>query len=125
MPRAECSYAENVLWLMRGEAPTELHARALNQSLIVYAENEFNASTFAARVVSSTWADIYAAITAALAAHKGPLHGGANERVMRLLMEIGSPERAESWLRRRWLANKRSWDSGIGFSRRAIRVANT
>ena len=67
--------------------------------LILYADHEFNASTFAARVTASTLADIYAAVTSACAALKGPLHGGANEESMRMLDEIKTPDRAEGWLK--------------------------
>ena len=72
--------------------------KALDVSLILYAEHSFNASTFTARTVTSTGADIHGAVTAAIAALKGPLHGGANEAVMHALKEIGSPEKAREWL---------------------------
>src|SRR5439155_16671608 len=75
------------------------HARLFDSILILYAEHEFNASTFCARVTASTMADMYAAVTSALGTLKGPLHGGANEEAMRVLEEIGSPDRAEAWLK--------------------------
>ena len=93
------SFAANVLWLATGQEPTETATRALDATLTMYAEHEFNASTFAAQVVTSTLSDIYSAVTAAIGALKGPLHGGANERVMDILNEIGSPDRAENWIR--------------------------
>jgi citrate synthase len=71
----------------------------MDVSLILYAEHEFNASTFTARVVCSTLSDLHASITAAIGALKGPLHGGANERVMEVLEEVGSADRAEAWVR--------------------------
>jgi citrate synthase len=71
----------------------------MEMSLITYAEHEFNASTFTARVVASTLSDLHAAATAAIGALKGPLHGGANERVMDVLREIGSADKAEAWIR--------------------------
>ena len=71
----------------------------MNVTLILYAEHEFNASTFTARVVASTLADLHSAVTAAIGALKGPLHGGANERVMDVLKEVGTPDRAETWVR--------------------------
>jgi citrate synthase len=73
--------------------------KAFDVSLILYAEHTFNASTFTARTVTSTGADIHGAITAAIAALKGPLHGGANEAVMHMLKEIGEPAKAAAWLR--------------------------
>ena len=99
------SLAGNLLWMLHGTDPTEQHIKAMDVSLILYAEHEFNASTFAARVVCSTMSDLHSSITAAIGALKGPLHGGANERVMEVLQEVGSPDRAEAWVRDA-LANK-------------------
>jgi citrate synthase len=93
------SIAENILWMLHGKAPSPRMSRAMDISLILYAEHEFNASTFTARVVCSTLADLHSAITAAIGALKGPLHGGANERVLDVLNEVGSPDRAERWIR--------------------------
>ena len=93
------SFAANVLRQLIGETPSPGHAKAMDVSLTLYAEHEFNASTFSARVVCSTLADLHSAITAAIGALKGPLHGGANERVLEVLQEVGTPERAESWVR--------------------------
>ncbi len=104
-PDPSLSFAANVLWLLTGEVPDELATRAMDVTLILYAEHEFNASTFTARVVASTLADLHSCITAAIGALKGPLHGGANERVMDVLREVGAPDRAESWVRDA-LANK-------------------
>lgn len=104
-PDPRRSFAGNVLKMLTGDAPDELATRAMNVTLILYAEHEFNASTFTARVVASTLADLHSAITAAIGALKGPLHGGANERVMDVLSEVGSPQRAQSWVREA-LANK-------------------
>jgi len=98
-PNPEYSFAGNLLWMITGEPPSDLHERAMDVSLILYAEHEFNASTFTARVVTSTLSDMYSAITAAIGALKGPLHGGANERVLAVLEEVGSPDNAEAWLR--------------------------
>lgn len=97
--RPDLSYAANQLWMLHGEEPTESQVRALDISLIMYAEHEYNASTFTARVVTSTLADLHSAITAAIGALKGPLHGGANERVLDVLLEVGTPENAEKWIR--------------------------
>lgn len=98
-PDDELSFAGNLLHVISGEEPSSLHERAMDVSLILYAEHEFNASTFTARVVTSTGSDLYSAITAAVGALKGPLHGGANERVMHVLREVGSRGRAEKWVR--------------------------
>ncbi len=99
------SIAANLLYMLRGEEPTERATKAVDVSLILYAEHEFNASTFTSRVICSTLSDIHSAITGAIGALKGPLHGGANERVMEVLAEVGSPENAEKWVRDA-LANK-------------------
>jgi citrate synthase len=100
------SFAGNLLYLITGNRPSPLQERAMDVSLILYAEHEFNASTFTARVVTSTMADLHSAVVAAVGALKGPLHGGANERVLEVLEEVGSPDRAESWVRQA-LAGKR------------------
>lgn len=89
---------EAVLTHFLGEIPDPLIVKAFEQSMILYAEHSFNASTFAARVVTSTQSDIYSAVTAAIGALKGSLHGGANEAVMHDMLEIGSTDRAEQWL---------------------------
>jgi 2-methylcitrate synthase/citrate synthase II len=98
-PNPELSFSGNLLYLITGKDPTPSHEQAMDISLILYAEHEFNASTFTARVVASTQSDIYSAMTAAIGALKGPLHGGANERVIEVLNEVASPEVAEAWVR--------------------------
>ena len=85
--------------MLTGQRPRPEAERAMDVALILHADHEFNASTFAARVAASTLADVHGAMTAALATLKGPLHGGANEAVMKMLEEIGRPERAEGWIR--------------------------
>ena len=82
------SHAANFLWMLNGVKPTETAARALDVALILHADHELNASTFAARVIAATLSDMHSAITGAIGALKGPLHGGANEAVMALLYEI-------------------------------------
>ena len=99
-PRDDLSISENFLRMCFGTVPPKEVVRAFDISLILYAEHSFNASTFASRVVSSTLSDIYSAVTAGIGALKGPLHGGANEAVMHMLLEIGHPKKAEAWLRR-------------------------
>src|SRR5439155_94251 len=89
---------EEIAWLLlRGEPPEPWRTEALDCILALYADHEFNASTFSARVTASTMTDMYAAVTTALGTLKGPLHGGANEDSMRMLREVGSPDRAEAW----------------------------
>jgi citrate synthase len=95
---ADLSHAGNLLQMILGEKPDDQAARAMDVSLILYAEHEFNASTFAARVTTGTMADMHAAITSAIGTLKGPLHGGANEAATHMLLEIGSPDNAEAWL---------------------------
>ncbi|MGA9720666.1 MAG: citrate synthase [Acidobacteriaceae bacterium] len=82
------SHAGNFLWMLNGEKPSETATRTMDVALILHADHELNASTFAARVIAATLSDIHSAITGAIGALKGPLHGGANEAVMRLLFEI-------------------------------------
>jgi len=93
------SLAGNLLWMLFREEPSERMVRAMDVSLVLYAEHEYNASTFTARVVASTLSDLDSAITAAIGALKGPLHGGANEQVMHVLKEVGSAAKAEAWVR--------------------------
>lgn len=101
-PRRDLDYSENFLWMTFGEVPEPIVVEAFRISLVLYAEHSFNASTFTARVVTSTLSDVYSAVTAAVGALKGPLHGGANEAVLHVLDEIGVGEeaaaRAEEWL---------------------------
>ena len=99
-PRTDLSIAENFFHMCFGAVPPPEVIKAFDVSLILYAEHSFNASTFAARVVASTRADLYSAVVAGIGALKGPLHGGANEAVMHMLLEIGHPRNAEAWLRK-------------------------
>jgi citrate synthase len=105
LPDAKLSFAANLLWMLQRKLPSEQSERAIDVSLTLYAEHEFNASTFTARVIASTMADLHSSIAGAIGALKGPLHGGANERVMAVLEEVESPENAEPWIRNA-LANK-------------------
>ncbi|MER7847352.1 bifunctional 2-methylcitrate synthase/citrate synthase [Kitasatospora sp. NPDC096077] len=97
-PDPELGYAENFFHMCFGTVPAPEVVRCFEISLVLYAEHSFNASTFTARVVTSTLSDLYSAVTAAIGALKGPLHGGANEAVMHMLDEIGDPARAAEWL---------------------------
>jgi len=97
-PRDDLGYSANFLWQALGEAPELAVVNAFDVSMILYAEHSFNASTFTARVITSTLSDLYSAVTGAIGALKGALHGGANEAVMHTFAEIGTAERAEAWL---------------------------
>lgn len=93
------SHAGQILWLLQGTAPAPLRERALDVTLILYAEHEFNASTFSARVVTSTQSDFYSAIGAAIGALRGSLHGGANEAAFEMISRFSSPEDADRGVR--------------------------
>jgi citrate synthase len=97
-PHSHMNYAQNFLHMCFGDIPEKVLVDAFEQSMVLYAEHSFNASTFAARVVTSTGSDIYSAVTAAIGALKGPLHGGANEAVMHDMLEIGTADKASAWL---------------------------
>ncbi len=97
-PRADLSQAANFLYMLTGQEPDGYSTKVMDLALILHADHEFNASTFAARVTAATLADMYSAITSALGALSGPLHGGANEQVMRMLLRIGSVDNAEPYL---------------------------
>ncbi|MGB8211458.1 MAG: bifunctional 2-methylcitrate synthase/citrate synthase [Mycobacterium sp.] len=116
-PHSHLGYAENFLRMCFGEVPEPVIVEAFEQSMILYAEHSFNASTFAARVVTSTQSDIYSAVTAAIGALKGPLHGGANEAVMHDMIEIGDPSKASEWLHGK-LSRK---DKVMGFGHRVYK----
>src|SRR5438128_8410801 len=96
--RPDLMQAGIFFYKLTAKVPQDWQIRMLDTIFILYADHEFNASTFAARVTASTLAGIYAAVTSACAALKGPLHGGANEESMKMLEEIGTPDRAEVWL---------------------------
>jgi citrate synthase len=100
-PEDDLSLAGNFLYMLSGKAPDPESERAMDVALILHAEHQLNASTFAARVVAATLADMYSSVTAAIGALKGPLHGGANEEVMKMLLEIGEPARAADAIRDR------------------------
>ncbi len=94
------SIAYNFLYTLTGAPPDPLFEKILDVCLILHADHELNASTFAARVAAATMSDMYSSVTAAIGTLKGPLHGGANEQVMRMFMEIGEAAEAEKWVRR-------------------------
>lgn len=111
-PDPKLSHAANFLYLLNGKEPLDVEARAFDIALILHADHEFNASTFAARVTAGTLADLYAAITSAVGALSGPLHGGANEQVMRMLVEIGSFEKVDNYVNQKLAAGEKIM--GIG-----------
>ncbi len=96
-PNAELSHAANLLYMMTGKKPTTEEERIMDIALILHADHGMNASTFASMVVASTMSDIYSSVGAGIGALSGPLHGGANEQVLRVLQTIGSPEKVEKW----------------------------
>jgi citrate synthase len=100
-PHPKLPHAANFLYMLQGVEPAHEDAEVLDTMFVLYADHTMNASTFTARIVASTLADMFSAITAAIAALKGPLHGGANEEAMKMLEEVGSPERAEAYVRDR------------------------
>jgi citrate synthase len=97
-PRDDLGYSANFLYMVTGKEPFKDDARLMDALLILHADHELNASTFTARVIASTLSDVYSAVTGAVGALKGPLHGGANEKVIEMTMEIGTPENAESYI---------------------------
>src|SRR5277367_4791644 len=110
---AKLAHAGNFLWMLTGEKPSETATKAFDVALILHADHELNASTFAARVIAATLADVHSAITGAIGALKGPLHGGANEAVMRLLFEIDEEGADPVEYVRKMLAQKKKI-SGFG-----------
>ncbi|CAB3393815.1 citrate synthase [Kyrpidia spormannii] len=117
-PRDDLSIAGNFLYMLFGEEPSPAHQRVFDTALILHADHELNASTFSARVTAATLSDLYSAITSAIGTLKGPLHGGANEQVMKMLLDIGEVDRAESWVKQA-LAEKKKI---MGFGHRVYRT---
>ncbi|GHA01151.1 MULTISPECIES: citrate synthase/methylcitrate synthase [Streptomyces] len=106
-PREDLSYAANYLYMLTGSEPDPRRARAIEQYLISTIDHGFNASTFTARVIASTGADVAACLTGAVGALSGPLHGGAPSRALDTLDAIGTPDRIDAWIRERVLAGDR------------------
>ncbi len=97
-PKEGLGFSANLLHMVTGEEPSEQDEKLMDVLLILHADHELNASTFTARVIASTLSDVYSAVTGAVGALKGPLHGGANEKVIEMTIEIGTPENAESYV---------------------------
>jgi citrate synthase len=117
-PDASLGHAANFVYMLTGKRPSATAEKAFDVALILHADHELNASTFAGRVTAATMSDIHSAVTSAIGALKGPLHGGANIDVMRMLLEIGEPENVQSYLRNA-LANKKKIS---GFGHRVYRT---
>jgi len=117
-PRAGLGLAAGFLYMLKGVESNEREARIFDVCLILHADHELNASTFTARVVAGTLADMYGAVAAAIAALSGPLHGGANTNVMKMLLEIGGVERAEGWMLEALAQRKKI----MGFGHRVYRT---
>ncbi len=116
-PDPSMSISENFFHMCFGKVPAKEVIKAFDVSLILYAEHSFNASTFAARVITSTTSDMYSAVVGGIGALKGPLHGGANEQVMHMIKEVGDPAKAKEWMLDA-LANKKKV---MGFGHRVYR----
>jgi 2-methylcitrate synthase len=114
------SIAGHFLHMLHGKAPSELHRKSLDMTLILYAEHEFNASTFTARVITGTLSDMYSAVTGAIGALRGTLHGGANEAAMELVSQYSTPEEAVAGIHAK-LANK---DKIMGFGHRVYTTSD-
>ncbi len=117
-PDPGLGHAANFLYMLNGERPSALQVGAMNMALVLMAEHGLNASTFAARITASTLSDLYSAITTAIGTLKGPLHGGANQRAMEMLLEIGDPERAEAYIEAALAQKKRI----MGFGHRVYKT---
>ncbi len=119
-PRPDLGHAANFLYMLSGRVPSALHTRIMDACLVLHADHELNASTFAARVTAATLATMYAACTAAVGALAGPLHGGANTAVTHAVEEVGRPEAAAAWVRERLAAGERI----PGFGHRVYRTVD-
>ena len=106
-PRADLNHAANFAYMLNGTPPNDVMAKALDIALILHADHEWNASTFAGRVTAATLSDIYSAVTSAIGALKGPLHGGANEAVMRMLLEVGDVSKVDGFIHDMFAAKKK------------------
>jgi len=115
--RSDLSFASNFFWLLNGREPKKIEAKAVDMALILHADHELNASTFAARVTASTLSDMHSAISSAIGTLKGPLHGGANRAVMETLQRIGSLDKVDAWLEQT-LARK---EKVMGFGHRVYK----
>jgi citrate synthase len=120
-PHGGLDTAANFLYMLNGKEADEFTASTMDTSLVLYAEHGYNASTFAARVTVATLSDIYSGIVSAIGTLKGNLHGGANEKAMEMMMEIGSVENAEPWVREALAGKKKI----MGFGHREYRISDS
>lgn len=111
-PRTDLTHAENFLWMLSGEEPDRYIARILDICLILHAEHTINASTFAVLVAGSTLASPYGVVASGVATLSGPLHGGANQQVVKMLEEIGTPDKAEAYISAQLANKKKIWGFG-------------
>lgn len=118
--RQDLGHAANFLYMLRGAEASPAEVKAFDVSLILYAEHEFNASTFAARVIVSTQSDLHSAVCGAIGALKGALHGGANEKVMDVVRAAGSPDKAEQWTKEALARKERI----MGFGHRVYKAGD-
>jgi citrate synthase len=121
-PDASLGHAANLLWLITGRKPDELEARVMDVSLTLYAEHDFNASTFSCRVICSTETDLHSAVCGGIGALKGPLHGGANEMAMEMLKQIdhdcaGGAMTVDAWMQRAFVEKRKL----MGFGHRVYK----
>jgi len=119
-PKKDVSFAENFLYMLNNKDPEDVEIEAIDKALVLHADHELNASTFAARVCVATLSDVYSGITTAIGTLKGPLHGGANEQVMAMLSEIGEEENAIPYVKDK-LANK---EKIMGMGHRVYRTGD-
>jgi citrate synthase len=120
-PKGGLSTAANFLYMLEGQEADDFRVSTMDTSLVLYAEHGYNASTFAARVTVATLSDLYSGIVSAIGTLKGNLHGGANEKAMEMMMDIGEPSNAEAWVRDA-LANKKKI---MGFGHREYRISDS
>lgn len=120
-PSRDLAFSENFFHMCFGKVPAPEIVKCFDISMTLYAEHSFNASTFTARTIASSLSDIYSAVTGAIGSLKGPLHGGANEAVMHMMTQIGTPERAEAWMLEKLAAKA----NVMGFGHRVYRSGDS
>jgi citrate synthase len=117
-PKEDLTIAANFLYMLKGETPDEVSTKSLDIALILHADHELNASTFAGRVAAATLTDMYSAVVAAIGTLKGPLHGGANQEVIKMLIEINDPEKAKAYVEKKLAEHQKM----MGFGHRVYKT---